>query len=793
MKKILSIILAALLLFSLTACGDDSLGKYEKKSENELYFYSSDDTLDTFLNDYYKRHSRSSLDYAINAMELGSADSSWKDWESMSLLWFDSTARNFRRDSFSLIRQWIYNVPVDDYGYVWTADKSEKVTESPQGNNFGMGWPFPNYGSNPQNDWEFNSNGVAEGWEHFSNGTSTTAPKTIGAVEYYVYSGMYSFYTENATEVGYVKDVSGTPNASLFQTADNPFLEFDLRWVVDGGSFEDGKIDDIYVSFKTTDSSDWITVKQSEFGERSIKTADFYSDHVYMPMYLNQNWGKDKTVTAIRIAIKAKAGKIFDGMFNLNFVRANYDSRLIDNVFCFVSALKQYFEFTGDKQVLKDNIARYRKAVLFMVYNLEGQSGLVDLSKFVGHDGGVIGDGTGKTIESSYWDVLSLSPKSIYAQVLYYETLQCAIFLENALAAQNITVAWPTIKLFRTQSADFNLSVEKISALMEDVKANVQKPVDTASKTGFYDKNTGRFIEGFNMHGDVVDYGSTIFNNMAISAGLATDEQAKSVCKWINGDRKIEGDNAKGYKGKDMDDPDNCGIYDFEFAPRVTTKKNYSQYTQGHANEAKLVYGTSCQDGGAILYTSYYDLMARFKTNGIEDAYKRLTGIKEWYKKVYDYSAEDFGATDFYRAYYDDLGITLQGGNKAGSLGLDIEFLENAIVYSFVPFAFFGLEGTCDGCLSVTPSLPKDLKFWRMENLMFHNVRYDLQIGKKYVLIESVRGNTLNENIVLNFYYKGKNPSVYIDGEKIDKADYVFANNTVTVKTGFTAKKVEVK
>ncbi|MBP5467014.1 MAG: hypothetical protein J6Y43_05585, partial [Clostridia bacterium] len=584
MKKILSVILSVLILFSLCACGDKGAGNdetYRKLSENELCFYSSDANLDLFLNDFYKRHSRATEEYAINGMELGTAGSAWKDWESKSLLWFDSTSKNFRQDSFALIRQWIYSIPVDDYGYVWSSGSSEKPDEAPNENTFGMGWPFPNYGENTQNDWEFNVRNQQSGWDIGSDGEiSVFASDEKETNPSFVSGGFFKFAVKDATEIRYYT------SGKRIKTENNPFLEFDLRWAI-GGTYENCLIDDIYVSFKTDASSEFFTVKQSDLTERSVGLSNLYVNHVYMPMYLNENWGLDKTITDIRITVKAKQGKTFSGKFWLNFVRANYDSRQVDNIFNYVSTLKQYYEFTGDKQVLEDNIAKYRKAVLFMIYNLDGQSGLVDLSKFVGHNGGVIADGVGNTIGSGYWDILSLSPKSLYAQVLYYQTLKDVLFLENAVSAENIAAAAPSVKLFGGDTVNYNLTPDGIAELMAAVRFNVQKPVDASAKTGFYDESKGRFIEGFNMHGDAVDYGSTIFNNMVISAGMATEEQAKSVCAWINGDRIIDGDNAKGYSvALDDVDEDNCGIYDFVFAPRVSTRKNSEQYTTGHAAKA---------------------------------------------------------------------------------------------------------------------------------------------------------------------------------------------------------------
>ena len=478
----------------------------------------------------------------------------------------------------------------------------------------------------------------------------------------------------------------------------------------------------------------------------------------------------------------------------LNCVRGNYDSRQIDKGYNLVDALKLYYEFTGDRKVLLDTLNRCRQVAMFMVYNLGGESGLVDLSNFVGHKGGVLADGVSQTIASSYWDVLSLSPKSLYAQVLYYQTLQNLAYLEEAAQAEGITLENPVIKLNDGGQIAYEFDANYLQTLAKKVAHEVQKPVDTQNKTGFFDERKGRFIEGFNMHGNVVDYGSTIFNNMVVAAGMATKAQAKQVVSWISGDRAVEGDDATGYKG-DPEEYLDYGIYDYEFAPRTTTLKNYEQYTSGHYTEANKAYSASCQDGGAILFTSYYDMMARIQAKGVDDAYKRLKGIRDWYLKIYDYAEENgYGGAQFYRSYYSsEVGIPLQGMGTAGSLGLDSEFLENAIVYSIVPFGFFNLESRDVKTLSVTPNIPKELSFWRMENLMYNGIVYDLEAGKDYVILESIRGNTAGMKCEINLPTANATPAVYCNGKPLPTDAYTVANGMVTITVDFRAQKIQVK
>ena len=130
--------------------------------------------------------------------------------------------------------------------------------------------------------------------------------------------------------------------------------------------------------------------------------------------------------------------------------------------------------------------------------------------------------------------------------------------------------------------------------------------------------------------------------------------------------------------------------------------------------------------------------------------------------------------------------------NVSGSLGLDSEFLENAILYSIVPFGFFNLESVGMRNLSVSPELPKELKFWRMENLMYNGVRYDLETGKDYIILESVRGNTENMKLTVNLKTKSKEPKVYVNGTMIDSSSYVVANGIVTLTVDFKAQKIQI-
>ncbi|MFR5103429.1 MAG: hypothetical protein ACLTE4_12855, partial [Christensenellaceae bacterium] len=140
-----------------------------------------------------------------------------------------------------------------------------------------------------------------------------------------------------------------------------------------------------------------------------------------------------------------------------------------------------------------------------------------------------------------------------------------------------------------------------------------------------------------------------MFNLEAVAAGICTEQQSLKIMDWVSGKRIVEADsqNAPGISDEDragnyatgvtgtrvnadgsFKDEGTLGIYDFEFAPRSTTVRNQNQYVWNWAGSN--AFGGQVQDGGAIMYLSYYDLMSRIDTYGADDGFARLKGIQKW-------------------------------------------------------------------------------------------------------------------------------------------------------------------
>ncbi|MFM8496751.1 MAG: glycosyl hydrolase family 65 protein, partial [Planctomycetia bacterium] len=113
-----------------------------------------------------------------------------------------------------------------------------------------------------------------------------------------------------------------------------------------------------------------------------------------------------------------------------------------------------------------------------------------------------------------------------------------------------------------------------------------------------------------------------------------------------------------------------------------------------------------------------HDLMARLKTNGPDDAWKRMREILAWFREVQ--------AEGGYRAYYAKPGRgTLQGGGTAGGLGLDHEFMESVLVPQVMLYGFLGFQPSAEG-YRIEPRLPAGWPSLTVTGIRFHDQMLDV-------------------------------------------------------------------
>ena len=604
------------------------------------------------------------------------------------------------------------------------------------------------------------------------------------------------------------------------------FIEIDM-------DFNSVNLDDIRLIWQTTTGgSTWYSASAKEYvigtdmadGYHSDSHSDIYAGTVsdygsygarsYWAMYQNVNW-YDKTITAIGVEFVPKSGtKLSVTNGKLNYIRGSYDTRQPQFAFQWFETFYNYFCYTQNSARLQELMPKARKAMLFMLHCMQGENGLVNLDFFCGHNGiGTEINGSNVTfnvgdgLASGYWDTLALSEINIETNTYFYTCLKQMAEIEAYCEANGIATdkSGATIKnrVIGGKSVTYNYTSSSLSALAATVKENISKDIKSVKQSdgtyqnegGLWNPTTGRFALGINEKtGAIIDDGYVLFNEQAIVAGLGTDAQRLSIMQWINGDRIVSGDNSTG-----------GDIYFYEFAPRFNTKDNITQFNFALAVLnfgsdsvwAKNGYGSGqfsrqVQNGGAVIWASYYDLLARAQVLGVDNAYARLEEISAWYEKVK--SVTTGTGTEFFKNYYEALEnnsgkgyYVRQAANSdgAGAIGVDSEFLENVILVKAVPEAFFGMKPQGLNGISFTNNLPASVEYMRLDNLSLGNAVYSVFMSKNEMKLSVKSGATVQDTtVVLKFAVPTGNYGVYVNGQRTTNYEVIDGYVCITVPFG---------
>ncbi len=335
----------------------------------------------------------------------------------------------------------------------------------------------------------------------------------------------------------------------------------------------------------------------------------------------------------------------------------------------------------GVRQTISDRIDA---SMHYMLTTLQGESGILTINDpenlaEPGYEGG--------SQSSNYWDRYSaFGYQSSYENVFFYQAVLAMIDIEMVRGNPE-------------KAAEYVRMAEKVKTEFNNL---------------FWDAEKGRYITSVNKAGKRLDFGITFTNFMACAAGLASEEQAKQIYSWIDGERIVAGDTSQ---GKD--------IYFFGYSARSNTLDvaaiddngyywvnwNGDMYCYEKDGAKHGVYGNQMQNGGTIFYTSYYDLMGRFQYLGADNAYDRIKAI-----------LNEFHLQDQLRVFPYPTGV----GYVSGVIG---EFPESGMVPTVFVEGFLGILPSGEG-LEISPQLSSNMTYAGVREYQFNEKVYNIKVDK---------------------------------------------------------------
>jgi len=630
-----------------------------------------------------------------------------KEYLTLADMWLGGAIDRHRcRPIQEVHREDLGSIQIDEEGYVHSHQHFSHAHDH--------GWPFPLWTqAGPDAD---HVRGTAVGW-HFQpddsrGGWIWLSLKPWNRPEYYGATATEGWTLHHCRSAGIVEhrwriESTGpgptitTPEGMSLDAFNAPFLQ--LRWKRSGQA-PAGVLPFV----------EWLRAEDEDFGpDRRVYIHPTPSDfsaatgttHAIMAMHRHPLW--QGPIRRLRLSLAPGES---DVVFDIDSLFTAYDTRHAINNPVFVLACWNYFRWTGDLAFLRENINRMRIATRYQMNVMGGLEHNHILNTWPGHDG-LAGwvrnpDGTrtfrpGHGIGNNYYDLLPFGWKDCYATMQYYAVLRAMADIERAVQANpGWGIPLGTISMNPRMLRDHADAVRQIGNEL------------------FWNEETGRYVACIDREGGIHDYGYTWLGLEAVWYGFATEEHARAIMDWISGRRIVEGDTSTGED-----------IYHWRFGPRVSTRRNEEWYGQGWISPEAISWGGQIQDGGAVLGFAFYDLMARLRVYGPDDAWQRLEAILEWERQV--------RAAGGYRSYYADgrQGTTLQGGGTAGGIGIDFEFYESSLPPAFVIEGLIGLSPRAD-VVGIAPRLPSGVPAIAARDVMCYGARMDVEVGADRIVIE---------------------------------------------------------
>lgn len=611
----------------------------------------------------------------------------WDGWMCEAELWQGTETDGIYPRLKASWKRALLNRRLDGSGYV----------ETKQGVFYAhnRGWPFPYY---KQED-------LGVGWIFtYKNQAQYYAPEKLDDDSGFEYNGILR---RGISAQGLELSIH-MPDASIelpelsCDTFRAPFLQ--IRWCGEGmGEHEP------YLEWVREGDNGYDAQRRMYFEacppERELTCKADYEERAFamLPLYKHPLW--NGTVKRVRLCVgNRRAG----GRITLLSVFTQSDSRHNINNVQYLKGCCAYFNATRDLDFLRRNIGKMRTALAAFQYEHHTLEELVVKTTWVGHDGssGAFCDAEGKTVRkkgagltSNWMDNQPYGGYDSYCSAYYYQAVLKMAELEEMIRRHP---EWGVDYAYQAfEAEELRLHASRVKARFNEL---------------FWDDETGRFYATIDLEGNPHPNANIMANLEILYSGIATEAHERSVLDWISGRRTVAGDDAQGDE-----------IYQYRFAPLISTKKNRDFLLWYQRTD--LPFGTELQDGGCVLMVSYFDLMTRCRIYGADNAWERLKQILDWYGEVRSEGG--------YKNYFHNRGLTLQGEGDGGNIGITAEFFESQLPMCAVLFGLLGYYPLADR-LVFTPRIPEELGTICVTNVAWRTVKMDIcaDLATRTVTIE---------------------------------------------------------
>ena len=436
----------------------------------------------------------------------------------------------------------------------------------------------------------------------------------------------------------------------------------------------------------------------------------------------------------------------YDQMFN--YINAVREICVWDNSTAFLdekdtTTARTEYEVNGIEYRYEDVsqgmtvLEKTEAAMRFILEELGGKDGLIVLG----------GDNTGEfnSASSNYWDNLSFGHQDPYEGMLFLGAL-------GSMA-----------DLYRMRGE--TAKEQEYRTLLAAAKAAYEQTYWSADK--------GRYLSTVTESGEKLDYGLTFLNTEALYYGAGGQQNADKIFSWIDGERIVEGDTAQG-----LEILDQWTIAPMSNTVPIESLKKYDEtvrrnITWWHAPGAINVFTNSkfqlhCENGGAIFYTTYFELMSRFRYGKTDSALQRLIAI-----------AREYGKDELLRDPSNSYG-------SAWILGVIGEFPESGLVPTTFLRGLMGVNATARG-LEIAPNIPAEYGTLGAKGVQYGGKVYNVEIerGKKVTLSAQDEGEAALRLVFADFAGKG-GYTVKVDGAAVPVVKN--ADGTFSVQTTLSGR-----